>query len=141
MLTLLGAFIGFLGAVFPEAIKIWRDRMDKQHELAILDRQMEMQKAGHDQRMEAIGAWADVAEMKEIYNTYHSSVGWVEALNGTVRPVLAYGFFLLYFFVKYQQVQFTPWLLWEEDDRVVFAGIISFYFGQRAMQKYRAGRG
>lgn len=137
MITLLGTLLGFLGAIFPEALKIWHDRMDKSHELAILDRQMDMQKAGHNQQMEAIGAWADVAEMKAVHSTYTTQIAWVDALNGSVRPVLAYGFFLLYAFVKFQQVAHTPWLLWEEDDRAIFAGIISFYFGQRAMQKYR----
>lgn len=137
MITLFGSLLGFFGAAFPEIMKMWRERMDKTHELAILDRQMDLQKAGHDQRMEAIGAWADVAEMKEIYRTYVTHIPWVDALNGTVRPVLAYAFFALYVFVKIQQVAHTPWQIWQEDDRAIFAGIISFYFGQRAMQKYR----
>lgn len=137
MIALLGSLIGFLGAVFPEAMKIWRDRLDKAHELAILDRQMELQKNGHMQQMEAVGAWTNVAEMKELYATYTTQIGWVDALNGTVRPVLAYAFFLLYAYVKFQQAIHTPWQIWEEDDRAVFAGIISFYFGNRAMQKYR----
>lgn len=140
MITLLGALLGFLGAIFPETMKIWRDRMDKTHELAILDRQMEAQKAGHLQHMEAVGAWADIAAMKEVYATYHTNIAWVDALNGTVRPVLAYAFFLLYAYVKFQQALHTPWEIWQEDDRAIFAGIISFYYGQRAMQKYR-GRG
>lgn len=137
MVTLLGSLLGFLGALFPELMKLWRERMDKVHELAILDRQMELQKAGHDQRMEAIGAWADIAEMKEVYAHYTTHIPWVDALNGTVRPVLAYAFFLLYAYVKWQQAVHTPWQIWQEDDRAIFAGIISFYFGQRAMQKYR----
>lgn len=101
---------------------------------------MEIQKAGHSQHMEAIGAWADIAEMKSIYATYATHIPWVDALNGTVRPVLAYAFFFLYVFVKFQQAMHTPWQIWEEDDKAIFAGIISFYFGQRTMQKYRSRR-
>lgn len=140
MVTLMGAFLGFLGALLPEAMKLWRDQKDKAHELAILDRQLAAQEAGHSQRMEAIGEWADVAEMQALHATYTTHIRWVDALNGTVRPVLAYAFFLLYAYVKFQQVAYTPWLLWEEGDRAIFAGIISFYFGQRAMQKYRGLR-
>jgi len=139
MIALLGSLLGFLGAVFPEIVRLWQDKQDKTHELLVLDRQMEAQKAGHDQRMVAIGAWADAQEMKTIYSTYSTEIRWVDALNGTVRPVLAYGFFLLYVFVKYQQATTTPWQIWEEDDRAIFAGIISFYFGQRALRKYREG--
>lgn len=139
MVTLLGALFGFLGALVPEFMKLWRDHADKKHELAIMDRQMELQKSGHGQRMEAIGAWADVAEMENVYSTYTTHIPWVDALNGTVRPVLAYAFFLLYAYVKFVQFTHTPWQIWEEDDRAIFAGIISFYFGHRAMQRYKAG--
>ena len=34
----------------------------------------------------------------------------------------------------------TPWLLWSDEDKAIFAGIISFYFGQRAMSKVRQGK-
>lgn len=136
MVTFFGALLGFLGAAFPEAMKIYRDQMDKRHELEILDRQMEQQRQGHLHRLEAIGAEADIAESKAIYKTYHTGIHWVDALNGTVRPMLAYAFFLLYAYVKITQAIHTPWLLWDEDDKAIFAGIISFYYGQRAMQKY-----
>ena len=41
------------------------------------------------------------------------------------------------------QLQFSadlPWLLWTTEDHAIFAGIISFYFGQRAMSKLRSGK-
>jgi cellulose synthase/poly-beta-1,6-N-acetylglucosamine synthase-like glycosyltransferase len=74
----------------------------------------------------------------------------VDALNGTVRPVIAYAFFILYALVKllsYAAVansNVVPFVvlhdtLWTEDDAAIFAGIISFYFGQRAMAKVRQG--
>lgn len=66
-----------------------------------------------------------------------------------MRPVLAYAFFLLYFTIKCMQfaiVDLTdpmPWQivgLWSVEDQAIFAGIISFYFGQRAMSKVRNGK-
>ncbi|MBN66591.1 MAG: hypothetical protein CMM94_03370 [Rickettsiales bacterium] len=36
-----------------------------------------------------------------------------------------------------------PWhmdMLWSTEDQAIFAGIISFYFGQRAMCKVRSGK-
>lgn len=141
MITLLGALLGFLGALVPECMKIWRDTADKRHELAILERQMEMQRSGIQERMEAIGLWAEVEERRVLQEGYFTQIPWVDALNGTVRPVLAYAFFLLYAYVKWQQAQHTPWQIWLEDDRAIFAGIISFYFGQRALRKWPTGRG
>lgn len=149
MVTLLGSLIGFISAAFPDLLKIWRDRADRQHELTILRMQMEQAAQGHQQRLEEINTQADIAESKALYRTYYSGIRWVDALNGTVRPVLAYAFFLLYFTIKCMQFAMVdignplPWhmdMLWSVEDQAIFAGIISFYFGQRAMSKVRGGK-
>ena len=149
MMTLLASLIGFLGSAFPDLIKLFQDRSDKQHELAVLQLQMEQQKAGYQQQLQEIQINADTAESKALYKTYHTGVAWVDALNGTVRPMLAYAFFALYAAVKMLQIRFIdftqilPWqmdVLWSAEDQAIFAGIISFYFGQRAMSKVRGGK-
>jgi hypothetical protein len=149
MVTLLGSLIGFISAAFPDLLKIWRDASDRKHELTILQMQMEQAAQGHEQRLEEINAQADIAESKALYKTYYSGIRWVDALNGTVRPVLAYAFFLLYFTIKCMQFAMVdlgnplPWhmdILWSVEDQAIFAGIISFYFGQRAMSKVRSGK-
>ena len=149
MVTLLGSLIGFISAAFPDLLKIWRDAADRKHELTILRLQMEQAVQGHQQRLEEINAQADIAESKALYKTYYSGIKWVDALNGTVRPVLAYAFFLLYFTIKCMQFAMVdlgnplPWhmdMLWSVEDQAIFAGIISFYFGQRAMCKVRSGK-
>ncbi len=149
MITLLGSLIGFISAAFPDLLKIWRDAADRKHELTILRMQMEQAAQGHQQRLEEINTQADIAESKALYKTYYSGIRWVDALNGTVRPVLAYAFFLLYFTIKCMQFAMVdlgdplPWqldILWSTEDQAIFAGIISFYFGQRAMCKVRGGK-
>ncbi|MFO1242038.1 MAG: hypothetical protein U1E36_02395 [Rickettsiales bacterium] len=37
---------------------------------------------------------ADIAESRALYQTYNTGIRWVDTLNGTVRPVIAYNFFL-----------------------------------------------
>ena len=149
MITLFGSLIGFFGAAFPDFLKLFRDHQDRKHELIILQMQMEQQAQGHAQRLEEIHVQADIAESKALYKTFYSGIKWVDALNGTVRPVLAYAFFLLYFTVKCMQFAMVdianplPWhmdTLWSIEDQAIFAGIISFYFGQRAMAKVRSGK-
>ncbi len=141
MITLLGALIGFISSAFPDLLKIWRDAADRKHELAILQMQMEQQRQGHTNRLEEINVQADIAESRALYKTYNTGIKWVDALNGTVRPVIAYSFFILYAVVKAMQFSVDlPWLLWTAEDQAIFAGIISFYFGQRAMSKLRQGR-
>ena len=149
MTTLLASLLGFISSTFPDLLKLFRDHQDRQHELTILQMQMEQQQQGHTNRLEEIHVEADIAESRALYKTFYSGIKWVDALNGTVRPVLAYCFFLLYFTIKCMQfavVDLTnplPWhidMLWAVEDQAIFAGIISFYFGQRAMSKVRGGR-
>ena len=146
MFTLLGSLIGFLSAAFPDFLKMWQESADRKHELVILEMQMARAAQGHTNRLEEINAEADIAESRALYKTFYSGIRWVDALNGTVRPVLAYAFFILYFIIKCMQFSMVdlidplPWqmaYLWSVEDQAIFAGIISFYFGQRAMSKVR----
>jgi len=141
MITLLGSLLGFISAAFPDLIKLFRDAQDRKHEITILQMQMEQQKQGASQRLEEIQVNADIAESSALYKTYTTGISWVDALNGTVRPVITYSFFILYASVKAMQFSANlPWLLWTAEDQAIFAGIISFYFGQRAMSKLRSGK-
>ncbi|MEK6747512.1 MAG: hypothetical protein AABY33_10840 [Pseudomonadota bacterium] len=139
MITLLGSFLGFISAAFPDLLKLLRDAQDRKHEITILQMQMEQQKQEASQRLEEIQINADITESSALYKTYTTGISWVDALGGTVRPVIAYSFFILYAAVKVMQFSADmPWLLWTAEDQAIFAGIISFYFGQRAMSKLRA---
>ncbi|MBY0406503.1 MAG: holin family protein [Rickettsiales bacterium] len=141
MITLLGSLLGFISSTFPDLLKLFRDASDKKHEITLLQMQMDFQAQGHQEWLEEINTNADIAESEALYKTYTTGISWVDALNGTVRPVIAYSFFILYAAVKIMHYNANlPWLLWTEEDQAIFAGIISFYFGQRAMSKLRSGK-
>jgi hypothetical protein len=146
MITLIASLAGFFTSALPELFKIWHDRADKQHELTLLGLQMEMQKATLGARLGEVGMQADAAETTALYRTYYSGIQWVDGLNGMIRPLLTMAFFILYAAVKFIQWRLlgdhaplflTLDTLWNEEDQAIFAGIISFYFGQRAMNKKR----
>ncbi len=145
MITVISSLVGFISAAFPDLLKLFHDVQDKKHELRILELQIQQQTQGHTQRLEEINATADISEATAIYKTFQSNIEWVDALNGTVRPVLAYAFFIFYAIVKMMQFSLLPdaplpWQLndlWNIEDQTIFAGIISFYYGQRAMSKFR----
>ena len=89
MITLIGSLIGFFSSMMPDVLKVFVDIKDKEHELRILDKQIEIQKAGFSQRLEEVQVSGDIAESMAIYKTFNTGIKWVDALNGTVRPVLA----------------------------------------------------
>lgn len=146
MIALFGSLLGFLCSLVPELLKLFRDKSDKAHELAILQIQMQNAQSDRTARLDEIGTYADTRELEALLDTYKTGVAWVDAYNGTVRPTLTYAFFILYAIVKYLQYSViednAPMFryldaLWNAEDQAIFAGIISFYFGQRAMAKMR----
>jgi hypothetical protein len=147
MITVLASMAGFIGSVIPECIKYMQDKNDKKHELEILKLQMSINSKSHDYKLDEIIYNTDMAESKFLSNTYKTGIDWVDALNGTVRPVLAYSFFILYGVAKYFQyeiynltyktIMINPDLIWGVEDQSIFASIISFYYGQRAISKLR----
>ena len=152
MLTLLGSLLGFVTSAFPDLLGLFREREDRKHELAILDRQMEQMKLGHRQRLEEIEVQADIAESKALYKHDRPvGVAWVDALRASVRPIITYAFFLLFASVKgsalYVLIVVEGILLaealpriWDPETQALFAAVMSFWFGQRALSKLRERR-
>ncbi|GAA5252854.1 hypothetical protein [Candidatus Rickettsia kedanie] len=82
MITLLAVITGFISSIIPEILKIYRDINDKKHEINILDRQIANNKLITDLTISQ-----EMSEQYSLYSTYRSGVSWVDALNGSVRPV------------------------------------------------------
>lgn len=147
MITLFASIAGFLGSFFPEVLRFIKDKGDKRHELDLMNMQMKFTKqVGRDEPKEIEASIVGLQYDQTLYATYKSGVQWVDAFNGTVRPMLAYCFFIMYCVVKILQYKsllglsnMAPYveILWNQDDQAIFAGIISFYFGQRTFSKMR----
>ncbi|MFN7662579.1 MAG: hypothetical protein ACK5PQ_02510 [Alphaproteobacteria bacterium] len=146
MLTLLGSVLGFVGSLVPEIFKYVRDRSDQSHELAILDRQVDMMKLRHAHNLEELQMIGETEAMKVLYKYPHKmGITWVDALSGSVRPLITYAFFMLYVGMKgvqlyglWKGLNSTGWdhllhKIWHEEDQVLFATVVSFWFGQRAL--------
>jgi hypothetical protein len=147
MLTLLGSLLGFLGSAFPQILKLFQEAHDRRHELAILNLQMEQQRQGHQQRLEEIKSDGEIKQSVALYQHDSQPAGykWVEALRASVRPILTYAFFLLFAAVKiaglYAMVGFDGMslavalpLIWDAETQALFAAIMTFWFGQRALR-------
>ena len=146
MVTLLASIAGFLTSIIPEFIKLKKEKHDKDHELKVIDKQIEYSKISENNNLSALGIKKDISEFAALYSTYNTGISWVDSFNGTVRPTLTYCFFGLYVYVKTLQCKYLISannlidyidILWNSNDQTIFAGIISFYFGQRAFNKIR----
>lgn len=150
MMTLLGSLLGFVASAFPEILKLQREKEERKHQLAMFDRQVELQKLGHIQKLDELNVTADIKETEQLYNYANrdSGVRWVEGLQASVRPVITYAFFGLFAAVKLtslvtlaqaEGLTFTSVLqaIWDGETQALFATVMSFWFGGRAIQRAR----
>lgn len=136
MLTILSAILGFAGPFIPELIKLFRQKQDNQHELAVLKVQAEAAAAQHLYKMEEINANADITEMQTLRSPQISfgvqlldaSKDWprmlvlpvfymfalLDFLSGMVRPAVTYafvGFYIVYKWAVFEsaRIQTESW--------------------------------
>lgn len=160
MLTLFSTLISFLSGGLPRLLDFFQDKSDKKQELALaqlqIERELQLKKAGLEvqERIEAIElqgieARASVDERTALYN-HDIEIGrgasrWVINLRSSVRPVITYGMFILFAFVEIfgfyyatqSNVEFIVALqtLWNKETQIIWASIVSFWFGTQAFKK------
>jgi hypothetical protein len=148
MLSLLGSVLGFGTSFLPKVIDFFQDKSDKKHELAVMEVQIRQQKELADQKLEAINVDADIREIESLHKSMQpSGVKFIDGLRGSVRPVITYAFFGLFVFVEVSaylaltaqgiSALDAAQVTFDEDTKALFAAVISFWFGGRAIQKMR----
>ncbi len=145
LLTILSAGLGFFTSIVPELIKLFRDKADKAHELALMDKQLEFSKVSSAQKLKEIEVTGQQAEtVALIENQKPVGVAWVDALSSSVRPVITYCFFLLFAVTKIVALNYLLdsqgliahdafKLIWDEESQALFSAIVAFWFGHRAL--------
>jgi hypothetical protein len=124
------------------------DRADRKHQLELMKMQADLQAKGVALDIKKLHAEADVAEAKGIYEHDRSLDGgkFINAMRAAVRPVITYLFFALFISIKVSYLitlinSGNDWttalpLLWDDETAALFAAIVSFWFGNRAVSKY-----
>jgi hypothetical protein len=162
MLTLLSTLISFLAGGLPRILDFFQDMNDKSQEIKILklqvERELQMANLGFkiQERIEEIRAEQSYVEAQtKTFQSLHKhdiEIGkgaspWIIDLRASVRPVITYCMFgmlacINLFGCYYAVSQGVPFavaisLLWNEETQILFASIISFWFGSQAFGKFR----
>lgn len=162
MITLLSTLISFLAGGLPRILEFFQDRSDKSQEVEILKLQIQRELQMADKGFQAQERIAEIqteqvyidAQAKTTQSLYMHDIEigkgaslWVINLRASVRPVITYCMFGMLAFINLfgcyyaveQGVPFTEALnlLWDEDTQILFASIISFWFGSQAFGKSR----
>ena len=147
MITLLGSLLGFGSSFLPEVLNFFKAGQEHKQKMERMKLEMELMSKRSELQLNMLDKQADIKETEGLYK--HDSIdagGFVNALRGSVRPVITYAFFGL--FVAVQVVIMVKvmaeggdWasavtLMWTPETSGLFAAIMSFWFGNRAVSKY-----
>lgn len=154
LMTLLSLFGGGIMRALPELIGLWNKKTDNAHELAMLDRQFQLEQTRATARHDDIVTQGDIDQTLALLDAQKTAlqgqmqkigIKWVDALNFAVRPLTTYYFLAMYGLVKICSViiavqEKTDPLkaivgCWTADDAAILAGILAFWFVGRVFDK------
>ena len=151
MISLLGTLLGLGTSIIPEVLGFFKQKQANAQELAIIEAKAKYAEQLSTLKIQEFDAQAEIEETKGLYAHDRSidAGGFVNALRGSVRPVLTYLFFVAFSSVKgvlvYAMIsnQNIDWvtavqLAWDDETQAIFSAIIAFWFGNRAMSKARS---
>ena len=147
--SILGGALGGVFRLAPEVIKYFDRKGERQHELAMQDKQLEFAKLQGQQKIQEAQIQADaidISALKDVLVAQAQLTGnkFIDFINSFVRPYLAYTLSFLYFGVKITygialfQGGATSYdiarALYTPDDQALFWGIVNFYFLDRVIR-------
>lgn len=148
--TVLGAVTGFSGSVIPAVIDFFKDKNNNQRQIEELRMRTELMKVGAKIDLEKFNIRAADDEHARLIQhdiALQEDTGIMASLRKSVRPVITYAFFLLFCVVEgvmiyhalSQGVDIVQVMehVWDDETQAIFAAIISFWFGSRAIEKSR----
>ena len=153
MMTLLGSLLGFGTSFLPEILNYFKRGQEQKHELQRMQMEMELMAKRSELKVQELDKEAEIKETEGLYQ--HDSVdagGFINALRGSVRPIITYAFFSLFVAIKVTalisllslpeiELNMALNMIWDDQTAGLFAAIMSFWFGNRAVGKYYKTKG
>ena len=160
MLELLsgGIFGSLIGGIFrlaPEVLKFFDKKNERQHELAMFDRQCDLEKVRGEMKLAEIGAQRDAAIDAGVMDAFNAAInqqaemakaagGWAASLSASVRPVATYWVILLWSFVHLWYA-WNAWMngsspqevfntMMTADFMALVSGTINYWFLDRTLK-------
>lgn len=154
--TFVGGLFGGILRLAPEVMKFLDAKNDREHELAMADKQLEFLKAEGTLKIDEANVYAtrDIEQARfnamaaawQAENTMlsHSSQ-WVNNINALIRPSVTFGVFTLWAICRLAVIVYayhatgdlkeTLVNAWTAEDAALLSMIGSFYFVGRAVEK------
>ena len=150
MLSILGSVLGFATSAVPAITDSFARKQNNKHELEKMKAMAELRAAGYDQDLrmyETMGADKEHDRLIQHDISINKGTGFISGLQKSVRPVITYAFFILFATIEVTLLMealktgtdFSEAIniLCYQKTNAIFAAILSFWFGSRAIDKAR----
>lgn len=152
----LGGLIGGIFRLAPEVLKFFDKKNERQHELAMFDRQCDLEKVRGQQKLAEIGAARDAALDVGVMDAFNAAItqqtemtkaagGWAAKLSASVRPVVTYWILVIWSFANI----WFAWNAWANglpptevfkimmspDFSALLSGTINYWFLDRTLKQ------
>ena len=153
MMTIIGSLLGFGTSFLPEVLNYFKRGQEQKYELQRMQMEMELMAKRSELNIAELDKEAEIKETEGLYK--HDDVdagGFINALRGSVRPIITYCFFGLFVAIKVTallslmnqtgvSLNMALGTIWDDQTAGLFAAIMSFWFGNRAVSKYYKTKG
>ena len=152
----LGGLIGGIFRLAPEVLKYFDKKNERQHELAMFDKQCELEKERGAQKLAEIGAQREAAVDSGVMDAFNAAInqqsemvkaagGWAASLSASVRPVVTYWVLFLWSFI-HVWFAWNAWLagmppevvfktMMTADFAALLSGTINYWFLDRTLKQ------
>jgi hypothetical protein len=152
----LGSLLGGLFRLAPEVLKFFDRRNERQHELAMFERQVDLEKVRGSIKLQEIGAQHAMAVDAGVLGALQAAVtqqtemvkaagGWVASLSASVRPVVTYWILGLWSFI-HVWFAWNAWMAGAAPEQVfktmmtadfaaLVAGTLNYWFLDRTLKQ------
>lgn len=153
--TLLGSLFGGLFRLAPEILKVFDRKGEREHELKLLNAEMEFAKLRETLKNEQAQTMAVAYEAEAIGiaaeeqgRTARYAGKIIAGISALVRPMVTWAFVITYFLVKLASYllaleQGGEWkevlvAMWSKDDMAMLMMILTFWFVGRVWERTRS---
>lgn len=153
---LLGGLIGGVFRLAPEVLKYFDKKNERQHELAMFDKQCDLEKVRGQIKLEEIGAQRDMAIDSGMMDAFNAAInqqsemvkaagGWAASLSASVRPVVTYWVLFLWSII-HVWFAWNAWMagmppaevfktMMTADFAALLSGTINYWFLDRTLKQ------
>lgn len=153
---IVGSLLGGLFRLAPEVLKFFDKANERKHELAMFQRQCDLEQIRGQQKLAEIGAQRDAAIDVGVMDAFNAAInqqaemakaagGWAAALSASVRPIVTYllvGVYLSlqvamssYIFANGGSIKDIFDFVMTPDFVALVSGILNYHFLNRTLEK------